>query len=1050
MRKILLFTCIFLAIFTFAQKDISGIVKDAETGEPLPGVSVAVKGTSVGAVTGVDGKFAFKLPNDAKILAFSFIGYTTQDIKVAEKIEFNVMLQSDTKNIEEVVVTAMGIKRDKKALGYAATTVNGDDLTKVKDNSAVTSLQGKVAGVVINNSSSDPGASNTVFIRGVTSISGNNQPLFVIDGVPMMNNSKNDDQRQLDGYTDFGNGSNAINPEDIESLTVLKGAAATALYGSRASAGVILITTKSGGKSEGLGITFTSTYTVSQVFREPTFQNTYGQGWDGHCKLDENGSWGAAFDGKERKWGFVVDNSQKLKPYKALKSNYKDFFDYGFSAQNSISYSGAKDNTDFYLSYSNSTNDGIYPTDADSYDRNTFSLRASQKQNKFKLSASLNYTNESNKFVPTGQGESVINSLAQVGRDISIVDLKDYKNKFNNADNFYTIYAGNPYYSLNENKVSANKDFVFGKFELNWDIIKGLNFIYRLGGDVSNMQSNRFIAIKKAKVGSPNESSTSNEHGNVEDKAELTYQYNQDIILNYTKDMNYFKINGLLGYNFNQRGEDNTKMYIADLDIPGYNNIKNSSSTPQNTHQIVKRRLHGVYGQAELSFKDFIFLNMTARNDWSSTLPKDNNSYFYPGVSLSTIYSEILPSEIKKYINYGKVRVSYAQTGNDAEPYSVYNTFRQAEIYQPFRNTKFPLGGLNAFEIYRVLPSKNLQPEISSEFEVGTELKMLDNRISIDFTYYNKRTNEQIYNIDLDGAAGYAAMTSNIGEIENTGIELLVSLVPIKLKDFQWEFSLNYSNNKNKIIDLNGDLLKKISLGGTTSISLIAEKGGPIGSIEGTTVKTHDGKIVVDETGMPKEATEKANLGSVYNDYVMGITNTLSYKGISLSWNFDFRMGGVMYSRTAEIMNFTGNALNTTYNNREPFVIPNSVKEIVTNAGYSVYMENTTPITKDKMDDYWDKGGIQKDNLSVFDRSYVKLRSISLSYDLPKKLINQFKLTNCQFSLIAKNIWMWTPEDNQFIDPECTTFGNDLESQYGEFSANPSTSSVGASLKIRF
>jgi TonB-linked SusC/RagA family outer membrane protein len=1053
MRKLtFLLTCLFLAslgLVNAQSKSISGKVFSADDGQPVIGATVKVKGTSQGTITNTDGEFRVNLSSNEKILVISYVGMKTVEIEA--KNNMLVKLQSDSKMIDEVVVTAIGIKRSQKALGYSATSITAEDVTTTGNRSALNALQGKVAGVEISSASGAPGSSTRVIMRGFSSLGGSNQPLYVVDGVPINNSQIG--STSLNGGMDFGNHANDINPEDIESMTILQGGSATALYGSRASSGVILITTKNGSKSKNKAkIDISSTTSFENPLRLPTYQNEFGQGWydrnGGTADLQENGSWGPKFDGKMRKWGFVVDNQQQYKPYVALKNNIKDFFDTGITTNNSISFSNGDENKSYYLSFGNISANGIMPGKSDTYERNNLSMRGSTKfLNIFNASASLNYVRKDSKYALTGQSQSALDGIYQTPRDISVVDQKDYNNKFSNLDNYYTVYAQNPYYLLNEDGTKLVDNRIFGNVLLDAKITPWLTASFRVGGDVSNSTLKQWIAITNSARADYNDNV-----GKVSEYSYFNSEINTDFFLNFnkniTKDLTF---NAVLGHNFNQRDGRTQGSEVIGLNIPNFYNLSNSSATPSVSATLTQRRLVGVYGSIDLGYKNMLFLNVAARNDWSSTLPTTNRSFFYPGTSLSFVFSELISN--KDILSFGKVRAGVAQTGKDADPYLIYQKLLQSKLSDGYRTLTFPLsGGVNGFTVDNTIGNDKLKPEISTDYEIGTSLKFFQNRIGLDVTAYNKVITNLIWTSTIPASTGFTAQTQNLGKITNKGIEISLSVIPVKTKDLEWEVFGNFSKNINKLVSLTAGL-DQIDLGGTSSIGFVARPGYELGLFEGKVVDTDpNGHTIVDAKGLPTFKSTKEILGSSQNKYRIGGGTSLTYKNFKLRANFDYRVGGLMYSRTAEMLYFTGNATQTTYNDRQPWIIPNSVQKVTTSDGKIVYPENTTPISgfANNLNSYYDQtynAGIGSAYV-LLSKTFFKLRELALSYSLPKTLLKNTFINSVDVSLVGTNLFLWTPSSNSFVDPEETTFGNDMAADFGEYGATPSTRSVGFNIKI--
>ncbi|MFP5438348.1 MAG: SusC/RagA family TonB-linked outer membrane protein [Bacteroidia bacterium] len=1030
---------------SFAQeRTVSGTVTD-DTGFPVPGANVVVKGTTTSTQTDFDGKFQISVA-PTQTLVFSYIGMATKEV-LASQTTLNVKFTSQATELEGVVVTAVGIKREKASIGAATTTLKSDEIVRGEQANISDALKGKVAGVVISNSSTDPGASSGVMIRGIKSLSGSNQPLYIVDGIPISNVTNS--SSSLNGGYDFGNGVNDVNPQDIESMTVLKGASATVLYGSRAANGVILITTKKG-KQGKLSVDFTTTMTFTEINRTPKYQSTFGQGWDGVHYLGENGSWGPKFDGQDRIWGNVVNNSQLIKPYSAQKDQLENFFTTGTSRINSVAISGGHGDSSVRLSFSNTAQDGIYPTDADSFERNNLSLAGSTKIKNFSMSGSLNYVNTSGSSVATGQGTTVYNNLMQIPVDIPITEFKDYNNPFHNIDNYYTPYGiTNPYFSLNENGSKNDKERFFGSTEFGYEATKWLSFTYRLGLDSYNDRTRIWFAKIDAAPGSPNNNTTTEGPGSYSESFYSYKQVNHDILANFNFDLSEkVKLSTSVGLNINDIKTGSLSASVASQDIAGYYNLANSAEIPVVGTSNSNRKIYGLYDTATISYDDELFLTGNIRNDWYSTLPAANRSQLYAGGNASWVFSRTFPG-IESVINYGKLRVGYGKAGGDTDPYQVLSVNVPTNINPGFGGVNFPIAGVSAYSIGNRMPNPNLKPQIRSEFEIGTELSFFKNFVTVDATYFDAKVDNQILALPLAPSSGYTSQVANVGTLRTKGFEGLVTFNWLKNPEgFGWSTSVNYTKAESVLEELD-PRLSQVELGGLSTYEYLAVKGRNVGLINGYVPEyAPDGSIVVDNNGVPVAASTKQIYGDSQYDYTMGITNNVSWKGLSLDFTFDIRQGGLMYSRTADITRFTGNSITTTYNDREPFIVPNSVTRSVDAGGNTVYTPNTKPISGEYMDDYYRADANARAN--VIDKSFVKLREVVLSYKLPSKILEGTFINSLSASIIGRNLFLWTPKSNQYIDPEVSTFGNDLSSQFGEFSANPSTRSIGFSLKANF
>ena len=1052
----------------WANKTVTGKVVSASDNEPLIGATVQAIGSAQGTSTDLDGQFTVTVNDNVTQLRVSCVGYKSQVVAVSSYV--TVALEDANTTLDEVVVTAMGIKREAKALGVSATPIKGDVIAQARTNDIMTSLAGKVAGVQIGETSSDPGSSKSVIIRGVSSLSGSNQPLYVVDGVPL-NNAASYSSDGLNSGFDFGNGASAVNPNDVESMTILKGAAATALYGSRAGAGVILITTKKGTKQRrGVGIEYNGGLQWESVLRLPQMQNGFGMGWYGDKTEIENGSWGPAFDGSDQLYGWVYNNSQNLKSYVPIKNNIKDFFSTGFRYSNSISFNGATDKSTYFVSLSQINDDGIIPENSDTYTKYTVSARGSHREGNFTFSTSLNYAFQRNHFVTTGQKTgSMYNSIMQTPRDIAIVEMKDLDNPFNNPGYYYTPYGvTNPYYIINNYQNEYEQERFYGNLQLDYDFLKYFKATYRFGMDTNTGHHNYGSPnLSALYVGTPNwEDALADLTGEVSQSITRRREIDQNFMLTYDQQiLEDWHVNAQLGFNGNERTYKSLDASVTNLTIPMWYNLSNSAEIPSTSQYEWKRRYLAVFGSAEFAWRNMVYLTLQGRNDWSSTLPVNNRSYFYPGVSLSFLFSELLKPEQRDILTFGKFRVAWGRTGNDAGVYMTNSVFAQAAAATSgFGNgSSFPFTkvGVNAYSLGNTLGSQDLSPEMTTEFELGLNMAFFQNRFSFDAAYYDRNTDKQIFSLNMDPATGYTAQNMNLGKIRNRGVELLVNVTPVKVGDFQWDINWNYTKNWSKVIKLPeelGGIATIYGLSGGTS--LYAIEGEPLGVFKAYVPQmTEDGKIICDNQGQPLVNSEQQIVGSMNYKYLMGFGTTLSYKGVSLTANLDVRRGGMLYSRTKDIEYFTGNAIQTAFNNRNPFIVPNSVQIAGTDEnGNYIYVENTTMLDVEnttmldetEIYNYWNNGGSELDRAFLVDKSYVKLRNVILSWQMPTKWFANCFITGVNLSLFGNNLMLWTPKSNTFIDPEVSTFGNDLEGNYGEFSANPSSRKFGFNVQVKF
>ena len=1077
-RLTMLLACLFLMMgAVMAQTKVNGIVVAQEDNQPVVGVSILVVGTNLGTVTDANGRFSLTVPAGKSQLRFTYVGMET--LEVSARPNMRIVLRNGDTNLDEIVVTAMGISRQQKTLGYSAQTLDNAELTQGHVTDVTNALAGKVAGVQINSTSGDPGAANSVNIRGISSINGNDQPLYVVDGVPLQQTTFSGVQKEQDQFTNAVGGISNINPNDIESMTVLKGAAATALYGSRAANGVIVITTKAGKK--GTDRNFTISYDGSVQWRSvanlPKMQNRFGQGWNGKQTFIENGSWGPEMDGSMQLYGPIWNYQQLNHKYEALENNIKDFFETGVSTSHSVALSGISGDNKmtYYLSFSHSSDNGIIPGDKDTYKRNTIAFRGSYDATDwFKLSSSVNFATSKTNTVASYQGTSFIDGIMEFPRDMSLVDRQNLSSAFNTPEAWFTPYGiTNPYWAIENNYNQNNGKQVFGKIQADVKPLRQLTLTYRFGFDYTDYDH---------KIGYPQIAlddhlinddmgyapSNMNQSGYVAATYMRKHELNHDFLANWSDKYldGRLDLNINAGVNMNERYYSYVDSQTSNLTFhTGFWDLSNGATKDMLEEHQQKRRLVGLFGDITIGWDEMLFLDLTARNDWSSTLPLNKNSYFYPGATLSWIFTKLIPKN--NILDFGKLRLAYGKTGNDANPYLTGHRFEQSWANGYYGNDilKFPFAGLNAFQARTTIGSTDLKPEMTTEFELGLNFALFGNRINVDFSFYNRNTDDQIFTLPVDPSTGYSYMVTNFGKVRNSGIELLVNTTPIKTKDFRWDLGFNFSKNNNKVVTMPASLEGGKSViaqfsAGDDAVYMYAEEGKPMGEIY-TYMPTYtaDGQPIVDENGQPVLTTDVVDTGKNVNaDWTGGVTTAFSYKGITLSAALDIRKGGYMFSRTKNLMQFTGNGDITTYNGRNPFIIPNSVVQVGTETNANgeevpVYEANLTPISmlNSSFQDYFNLYGAgQGGEFYLIDRSYVKLRNITLSWQLPKAWVSKIYLTDVTLSFFCNNVFTWTHKDNRYIDPETSSYGNDLRGMFGELYSNPSCRTFGFNVGVKF
>ncbi|AEV96935.1 SusC/RagA family TonB-linked outer membrane protein [Niastella koreensis] len=1082
---ILLFSLTLLSLHTTANDNpgkrfisISGKVTGANDQQPLQGVSVTVKGTTTGTATDAEGLYRFNNVDGNATLVFSIVGYQSMELPVKNRTIIDVSLQVEAGQLMETIVTANAIRRDKRSLGYSAPVVRSDELLNGRSTSPLSALQGKVAGVNITSVGGAPNSSTRIVLRGGSSISGNNQALIVIDGVPIDNSdflggsdlrtSQNSGVVDPRSTVNFGNRGNDINPEDIESITVLKGPTAAALYGSRASNGAVVITTKSGKKGSKNEVTVSSTVTFSNILKLPKMQNEYGQGY--YIGTDtttgrniyyndprENFSWGPAFDGKTIEWGQEINGKRLTMPYSAAKDNEKKFFELGKGISNTVSFSGSGEKTTFYLSLNSLNNDGIMPGNKDSYNRYNVRFNGTANlSNNISTSVSINYSRINSNLVQGGQGPgSVYDNVLQTPRNIPLDKMGDLNNPYYGYGflndrgepvyGFYAAYTVSPYWLLENYKNQNDVDRVVGNFTVNWKPLKWLNIVERFGADVYS-DRRRFKYPKFTYF--PWDETTgnydrSNFHSEVGQYRENTFNVSElvnDLMVTAKKDFGDFTTSLMVGHNLRQRTAsllDASTNESFGLIVPNWYNLDNSNGPLYNYNEYSQRRLMGLYGQLTVGWKELVFLDLTARNDWSSTLPKNNNSFFYPSASASFVFSELLKDgKIGDILNYGKLRASVAQVGNDANPFLLNNYYARAEVDGSFGSTTFPFNGVPGLSRYSRIGNPNLKPEITTAYEVGAEMNLWNNRLYVDFSVYKNRSKDQILTIPIAEASGFTSKVINGGIVENKGVELSLRGTPIRTSSgFSLELYGTYTRNRNKVVDLQQEGVTQVSLGGLADMAAVAAEGKPYGTFYGVDVQHDDqGRVIVDpKTGLPLVTTGAVYFGSYNPKYVASLGANIRYKQWSLNVLFDRKYGGQFVSRTKDIIDFNGTAWETAEHGREPYVFPNSVYRDATGK----LVENTS-IKMLPQNFFTD----QPYGRNVLDASYIKMREVSLSYKLKKSALKKGPFGDVTIGLFGNNLFLWVPSSNKYVDPEINSAGA-TNLQGFDFTAQPSQRNFG-------
>lgn len=1039
-----------------------GTVLD-ETGLALPGASITLIGTGDNYESDESGKFQFTAKPGDSILV-NFMGYEPAKRYLTEgtdPVGINLIKSKSTNELQEVVLT-MGVSKKKKAVGFAVQELNFGKENTMQNSDPVMALQGKLAGVNIASSSGSPTASTRVVMRGLSSLGGSNQPLYVVDGVPISNNTIAG--TGTSSSYDLGNLASNIDPNTIQTITVLKGSSATVKYGSRAANGVILITTKGARKGDKLKVSISFANTLYDVGRLPYFQNKFGQGWSSHYASNENGSWGPLLDDEYHTTGWVVDNTQKLKKFSDNSGSIRDVFDRGYTTENFVSISKGTDMAGIYASLSNLKSDGILPGDVDTKDRTNLLFKANGGTKNTTINFDFNFVSDESKTNFTGQGSDAtfggifFQDILQIPIDHYIPDLRDYNDKFNNSDNYFSPYVVNPYFILNNTGVRADNNRFYGNVGLKQVVDLGedeeLNFSAKYGYDVSAITVKRF-GNKTSVDPNGNNASQSDTKGAVGNANITIVQNNVDLVSTYSnKISDDFSFDALLGGNINARYYNYTSSLVTDLIVDGFYNLSNSSSTPRTSEYTSQKRIIGFYGELNFDYADYLFWNVTARNDFSSTLPIENNSIFYPGTSLSFVLSDFLEKEnvmSKDIMSYSKIRVGLSQTGNDASPYQItsgYNTTTtRATSYGV--NT-FPLNGVPALEKSNLLPNGDLKPEVTTEFETGLELSFLTGRINLDFTYYDKVTDGLILSANVAPSTGYSSKTFNLGTISNKGYEVLLGLVPVDVGGFRWNMDFTYTENRNVLESLNEELgVKEYVVSSVYNTELVAIPGKDMLQLRVPDFKRDpQGRIIVGANGIPIEG-EKKLAATTNPDFMTTLNNAFSYKGVSLRALIDYQQGGKMYSYTSSITFWSGNNEQSVVNDRKPYVVPNSVVEYKSiDDGKTYYLENTNPVYNNWHEYYSSNTNKPMEENRLIDKTFIKLREVSLSYSMDRDFLTSVGISSASITVYGRNLVMWTPATNSFVDPEITTYGNDIGSYLGEFAGSPQVRTYGLRINV--
>ncbi len=1039
-RKLLLsmVLCLWMAGMATAQeRKVTGRVTSSEDSQPLPGVSVIVTGTTTGTTTDAAGGYSISVPATETKLTFSFIGYLKEEVAVGSQTEINISMVQDVSTLNEVVVTALGVERSRKSLGYATQELQGKDLTDVRTPNLINNLAGKVAGVVINQGTQGPGASSRVVLRGDRSLLGNSQPLYVIDGIPIDNTQAG--QVGEFGGSDLGDGIGNINPDDIESMSILRGATAAALYGSRAQNGVIMITTKKGAATKDLGISYGVSYSTESPMYDLNFQDQYAQGENGNYLFNNENSWGPKITGQS------VEDWNKKTYSLASQDHVGSFFRRGSTLNNSLSINGGTEKTQLYFSATNLTSNGLVPNNQ--LNRTTLNLRGTVNlSSKLTFDSKITYLNQRIDNRPEG-GEGPLNPYSNAIRMPSTVpdsELENYElvgGSGRASQNFFlgnSAIIANPYYVANRFKLREVRNRVIGLASATYKFTDKFSVLVRAGLDTYFDNDDR-----KVFSGAPLPLAGNSAGGDYRTSSRRVTEFNTDFLLTYnTKIAGDFALNLQGGGNLRRQVSSSSVQNAGGLDIPNFFNVTNG------TNRVIgqgfgEKEVQSLYASGQFSYKEFLFLDVTARNDWSSTLPRSAWSYFYPSVSLSAVLSDIiaLPQEV----SYLKVRGSVAGVGNDTDPY------RTVQYLSPSNGV---VGTILTNEPTLTIGSR-LKPERTRAFETGIEAKFLGNRFGFDFTFYRTNTFNQLATLPQSPTTGFTSQFLNLGNIQNQGIELLLNAKPLA-GDFTWDVSLNYTRNRNKVIELDPDgKITNYGLGGNRIANIGAINGQRMGEI--TTrgfQRDANGAILINpNNGLPL-TTANVYVGNANPDWLAGLNNAFSYKGFRFEFLIDGRFGGKVVSHTQAVLAGLGR-MDYTLDGREGNLVVAGVRA-ATNPNGTLQVDDKgknvpTAVANDRAvtaQGYWQNVGGRANPVGeafTYDATNIRLRQFTIGYRLPVSLLGRTPFRNVNVSVYGRNLFFLL--NRAPMDPE-VALNTGLNGQGLDFYGLPSTRSVGVSLNV--
>jgi len=1009
MKKILL--CLVLTLITvcsvWAQgRTVTGRVTSADEPEGVPGANILVRGTSMGTVTDMDGRFSLEVPEGRDILVISFLGYATQEINIRGRSQLEIVLRADARALGEVVVTAQGIERDERSLGYSVQAVRGDAISQRSEPNVLNALQGKIAGVTIGAGSGAPGASTNINIRGITSFTGSNQPLIVVDGIIFSNDTDNT-QNTLFG-SQPSNRLADIAPENIESINVLKGPAASVLYGSRASAGAIIITTKTGRGLEGkTEITVTSSFNLQDPIRLANLQDQYGQGIQNNFVPTATQSWGPRFGTP----GFeTVTNVQGEEvPYRAFPNHFDQFFQQGTIYQNGVSIASGDGQNNYIVSVNSTNQQGIIPNSQ--FDRYNVAVGGNRVLNNgVKIGGTMTYVKTFQRNSTAGNGGSPLGQITRIPRSFDFAG-RPFQDELGRSI-YYNPAQNHPLWSTENEIFQSNVDRVFGNINVGYDFTDWLNVSYRVTADTYTDRRKETLRLGSARA----------PQGRIDDRAVFRSELNGDLLINMYKTglfVDGLNANLLLGQNINQRDFQNLGVVGESLTIPGFDNVANASVFTNSSEFTSRRRLVGHYAQLSLDFQEYLYLELSGRVDQSSTLPQQNNAYFYPSAALSFVATDAFDIETET-LSYIKVRASAARVGRDADPYLLETLFFSGGYGNNVANINFPISVAGAsipgFGVATRIGSMDLTPEFVTAYEVGLNLGFFENRFGLDIAYFNTISTNQIFNVAISPSTGFDTRTTNIGEMQNRGIEAMLSATIMNTPRFRWDANFNFTRIRNEVVSIapgvdNSTIPGNSFIGIAPSIAV----GQPYGVIISTAFpRNAAGELLINPlTGTYAPGVPGQVVANVQPDWLGGLVNNFTFGNFMLSTLVDARIGGEIYSFSQVDLRTGGHIDYTGVDRDQPRILPGVIDN-----GDGTYRPNNIQIPAQTY--FGALGGLASEG-AVFDATTVRLREVAINYTLPARLLNNTPFGEASIGISGRNLLFWAPGFP--TDPELNTQG---------------------------